>query len=53
MKITNFKTRHGYTKKQLTLPFGLSIVWGADEFETFCVWIGTQDGGFFFGKDHA
>jgi hypothetical protein len=50
--ITTIETRKG-PRKHLALPFGLAITWGSSEFETFAVWIGTQNGGFFFGKDHA
>lgn len=52
-KINTFTTYRGDTRKELKLPFGLSVCWGSSEFNSFSVWIGTQDGGFFFGKDHS
>jgi hypothetical protein len=48
-----FTTHKGDVRKELTLPFGLSVTWGSSEFESICVWIGNRDGGIFFGKDHA
>jgi hypothetical protein len=53
MKLKSFETYRGDTRRELKLPFGLSITWGSSEFDSFSVWIGTQNGGFFFGKDHA
>lgn len=53
MKYRTFETLKGDTRRELSLPFGLAITWGSSEFETFSVWIGTQNGGFFFGKDHS
>jgi hypothetical protein len=51
--IRTYETARGDKRRELSLPFGLAITWGSSEFETFSVWIGTQNGGFFFGKDHS
>jgi len=40
-------------RKCVRLPFGISVTWGSSEFKTISVWIGNQNGGIFFGKDHA
>lgn len=50
--ISTIQTYKG-PKKELKLPFGLRLVWGSSEFNSFTVWIGTMHGGFYIGKDHS